>query len=72
MTWFVTKVTPQVSLVEQKLLILPEHLSSSPDFSRVRVALSLVLCAMFCRSLFVPLSFFFGYCVVCRSSIYGF
>ena len=30
------------------------------------------ICVMFCRSLFVLLSFFFGHCVVCSSSIYGF
>ena len=31
-------------LVEQELLTLPEHLSSSPVFSGVRVTQSLVLC----------------------------
>ena len=36
-----------------------EHLSSLPVFSEVRVTGSLVLCVMFCRSLFVILSFFF-------------
>jgi hypothetical protein len=40
-----------VSLVEQELL--------NPIFSGVRVAWSLVFCVVFCRSLFVPLSFFF-------------
>ena len=35
---FVTRVT----LVEQELLALPEHLSSPPAFSIVRVARSLV------------------------------
>jgi hypothetical protein len=35
-----------------------EHLSSSPVFSGARVTRSLVLGVMFCRSLFVPLSFF--------------
>ena len=38
-----------MSLVEQKLLTLPEHLSSYPPFSGVRVSF---IC-MFCRSLFV-------------------
>ena len=38
---------------------LPEHLSSIPGFSRVRVTRSLILCVMSCRSLFVLLSFFF-------------
>ena len=45
-----------VSLVEQELLTLPKHLSSSPVFSGVRVARSLVFCVEFCRSLFVLFS----------------
>ena len=61
-------------LVEQELLTLPEHLSSAPGFSGVRVTRSLVLCVCFVdRSPFV---FFFCHCVVCScvvcsSSIYG-
>ena len=46
-------------LVEQGLSTLPEHLSSSPVFSEVRVTWSLLLCACFvdrCLS-FYPLSF---------------
>ena len=47
-------------LVEQELLTLPEHLSSTPVFSGVCVTRSLVLHdCMFCRSLFVLLYFFF-------------
>ena len=42
---------------EQELLTLPEHLSSTPLFSGVRVTRSLVCCVMFCGSLFVVLSF---------------
>ena len=38
---------------------VPEHLIASPDFSGVRVTRSSVSCVMFCRSLFVLLSFFF-------------
>ena len=38
----------------QELLTLPEHLSSPPDFSWVRVVQSLVFCVVFCR----PMSFF--------------
>jgi hypothetical protein len=45
----------RVSLVEQKLLILPEHLSSTLVFSGVRVTRSLALCVCF----IVLLSFFF-------------
>jgi hypothetical protein len=37
----------RVPLVEQELLTLPEHLSSSPVFSGVRVTRSLVLCVFF-------------------------
>jgi hypothetical protein len=70
-TGFVTRLTRQVPLAEQELPALPKHLSSSPGFSGVRVTLSLVLCVMFGRSLFVLLSFSFGHCVVCPS-IYGF
>ena len=36
-------------------ITLPEHLSSFLVFSRVCVALSLVFCVVFCRSLFVLL-----------------
>jgi len=61
-----------VSLVEQELPILPEHLSSPPVFSGVRVTRSVVLRVCFvdrCLS-FCPFSF--GHCVVCSSSVYGF
>jgi len=51
--------------MEQALLTLPEHLNSSPVFSGVRVARALVFCVVFCRSLFILLSFFFWslYCL---------
>ena len=42
--------------------------SPLPDFSGVRVGRSLVFCVMFCRSLFVLLSFL-CHCIVCPSSI---
>ena len=45
-------------IVEQELLTLPMFI---PILSGDRVTLSLTLCVMLCRSLFVP----FGYCVVC-------
>ena len=41
----------------------------TPVFSGVRVAQCLVVCVVFCRSLFVPLSF--GHCVVFPSLLYG-
>ena len=59
-TRYVTVVMRQVSLVEQELLNLPEHPSSLPVFSGVRVARFLVFWIVFCRSLFVP---FLLYCV---------
>ena len=52
-TRFIIRLTRRVPLVEQELLTLQEHLSSPPDFSGLRVTRSLVLCVMFCRSLFV-------------------
>jgi hypothetical protein len=50
-----------VPLVELELLTLPEHPSSPTVFSGIRVTQSLAFrfICMFCRSLFVPLYFFF-------------
>ena len=42
-TGFVTRLTRRVPLVEQELNTLPEHLSSPPVFSGIRVTRSLVL-----------------------------
>jgi hypothetical protein len=39
--------------VEQELPTLPGHMGCPPVFGEVRVTRSLVLCVMFCRSLFV-------------------
>ena len=71
-----------MSLVEQELLTLPDHLSSPPVYSGIRVTQSLVLyvcvvdrCLSFCTFSFghcVVCSSSFGHCVVCSSSIYGF
>ena len=57
-TGFVTMVARRVPLLEQELPTLPEHLSSSPVLSCVRVVWSLVFCVVLCRSLFLifPLS----------------
>ena len=46
-TGFVTRLTRRVSLVERELHSIPEHLSSSPVISEVRVARSLVFCVCF-------------------------
>ena len=47
-----------MSLMEQELLTLPEHMSSLPVFSWVRVISIVSFQCMFCRSLFVLLYFF--------------
>jgi hypothetical protein len=57
-TGLVTRLTRRVSLVEQEPPTLPEHLSSPPVFSGVRVTRSLIL-YVFCWSLFVFLYIFF-------------
>jgi hypothetical protein len=51
-------VTRRVPLVEQELLTSLQHPSSSPVCSGYRVTLTLDLCVMFLKSLFVLLSFF--------------
>ena len=71
-TGFVTRLTRRVPLVEQKLFILPEHLSTPPGFSEVCVARSLVLCVCFVDRCLSFCTFSFDHCVVCSSSIYGF
>ena len=65
-TGFVTRVTRRVPIVEHELLTLPEHMSSTLVVSGDCVTRSLVLCVMFCRSVF---DLFFGHCVVCTASI---
>ena len=66
-SWLITDFVKKLTrLVEQELLTFPDHLSSPQVFSGVRVARSLVLCVMFCRSLFVLLSLFF--CPLCYLS----
>ena len=64
-------VTQRVSHVEQELLTLPEHLSSPPSFSGVRVARYLDCCVMFVDHC---LSFcsFIGHCIVCHSLVSSF
>jgi branched-subunit amino acid transport protein len=71
-TGFVTRLTRRVPLVEQELLTLPEHLSSLPVFSGVRVIRSLVLYVCFVDHCLSFCSFSFGHRVVCSSSIYEF
>ena len=71
-TGFVAGLTRRVSLVEQELLTIPEHLSSPSVFSGVRVTRSLVLYVCFVDRCLSFGTFSFGHCVVCSSSIYGF
>jgi hypothetical protein len=70
-TGFVTRLTRRVSLVEQELLTLPEHLSSPPVFSGVRVTRSLVLYVCFVDRCLSFSLFSFNHCVVCSPSICG-
>ena len=69
---FVTRLTRRVTLVKQELLTLPEHLSSSPVFSGVRVTRSLVLYVCFVDRCLSFCTFSFDHCVFCSSSIYQF
>jgi len=67
---FQTRLTRRVPLEEQELLTLPEHVSSPPVFSGVRVTQSLVLCVCLVDRCLSFCTFSFGHCVVCSSSIY--
>jgi hypothetical protein len=71
-TGFLTRLTRRVPLVEQELRTLPEHLSSPPVFSGVRVTWSLVVYVCFVDRCLSFCTFSFGHCVVCSSSIYEF
>ena len=50
------------TLVEQKLLTLPEHLSSPPVFSGIRVSRSLILCFV---DRYLPFCIFFFWLLCC-------
>ena len=65
---FVTRLKRRVSLVEQELLTLPEHPSSLPVFSGVRVTWSLVLYVCFVNRCLSFCLFFFAIvlCVLLR------
>ena len=69
-TGFVTRLTRRVSLVEQELLTLPEHLSSPPVFSGVHVTRYLVLYVCFVERCLSFCTFCFDHRVVSSSSIY--
>ena len=61
-----------VPLVEQERLTVPGHLSSPPVLSGVRVAQSLFLCFVVCRSLFALLSFFISQMAIVLSGLLRF
>ena len=63
-TRFVTRLTRRVSLLEQELLTLPEHLSSPAVFSRDHVTRSLVLYVCFVDHCLSFCTFSVGHCVV--------
>jgi hypothetical protein len=64
-TGFITRLARRMSLVEQELLTLPDHLSSPPVFSGVRV--TRCLCVCFVDRCLSFCTFSFGHCVVCSS-----
>jgi hypothetical protein len=69
------KIIPETCrepLVEQELLTLPEHLTSSHVFSGARVARCLVLCVCFVDRCLPFCTFSFGHYVVCSVLMYGF
>ena len=70
-TGFWTIVTRRVTLVEQELHFLPEHPSSPPVSSGVRVTRSLVFVQFVVHRCLSFWPFPFGHCAVCPS-IYGF
>jgi hypothetical protein len=70
--YIVTRLTRRGLLVEQELLTLPQHMSSTPVLSGVRVTRSLVSYVCFVDRCLSFCTFSFGHCVVCSSSIYGF
>ena len=54
--------------VQQELLTLPKHLSSTPVFSGIRITQSLLFCVCFVDCCLSFCLFSFGHCVVCSSS----
>ena len=54
----ICRITWRVTLVEQEVFTLQEHLGSPTFFKGVRAAWSYVFCVVFCRSLFVLLYLF--------------
>ena len=65
-SWLITgcvaRVTRRMSLVEQELLTVPEHLSSPLVFNEVHVTRSLVLCVCFVDRCLTFCPFFWPLC----------
>ena len=61
----VTRLVPLVG--NRNCSSFPEHMSSLPVFSGVRVDLSLVFRVVLCRTLLVFCPISFGHCIVCPS-----
>jgi hypothetical protein len=71
--WYTKHYTQNTDCATQTSLpTLPEHLSSPPVFSGVRVTRSLALYVCFVNRCLSLCTFSFGHCVFCSSSIYGF
>jgi hypothetical protein len=71
-TIYKARVTSRVPLMEQERLKLPKNLSSYPVCNGFVFAQSLVLCVVFCRSLFIILSFYFSPLYIVCSSVCSF
>ena len=61
------RITWQVTLVEQEVFTLQEHMGSPTDFKGVRAAWSYVFCVVFCRSLFLLCTFSLYHSIICLS-----
>ena len=74
MAWYSCHLTltRRVSLVEQEVSTLPQHMCSPAVFVWVRVAWSLFFCACFVYRCLSFCIFSFDHCTVCSSSVYGF
>ena len=68
----ITGLVTRLTLVEQDLLTLQEHLYSPLVFSGVRISRSFVLYVCFVDRCLSLCTFSFDHCIVCSTSIYGF
>ena len=61
------RITWQVTLVEQEVFTLQEHIGSPTVFKGVRAAWSYVFCVVFCRSLVLLCTFSLYHSIICLS-----